>query len=137
MDVPGLAPPWRQVLGALRLAQTGGDPGRLRSVVEHNLAQVPDGGSPSDEGTGGQGVALVEVTALGHGRWQVSFPEDIDIRLGRAAYASLEDGLAAVEGVTAALMEDRDRALLSTRRGVDGAELAHRLDRMVRALPSS
>ncbi|WP_157559637.1 hypothetical protein [Nocardioides sp. Soil777] len=84
VDLPGIAPPWRQVMGALRLAQSGGDPGRLRSVVEHNLAQLPDGvAAPAPHvGEGVAEDALVEVTALGPDRWQVSFPEDIDSRLG-------------------------------------------------------
>jgi hypothetical protein len=129
VDLPDIAPPWRQVMGALRLAQSGGDPGRLRSVVEHNLAQLPDAGSESDEDT-----PLVEVTALADGRWQVSFPEDIDARLGAAAYASLEERLGGVDGVTDAMMEDRDRALLSTRGDVDASRLERQLDRLVRSL---
>ncbi|WP_107766525.1 hypothetical protein [Nocardioides terrigena] len=132
VDLPGIAPPWRQVMGALRLAQSGGDPGRLRSVVEHNLAQLPEGATAPHRDED----ALVELTALGRGRWQVSFPEDIDSRLGATAYASLEEKLGGVDGVTVALMEDRDRALLSTRSDVDEAQLELQLDRLVRSLAS-
>ena len=67
----------------------------------------------------------------------MSFPEDIDARLGAAAYASLEERLAEVDGVTGALMEDRDRALLSTRSDVDEAQLELQLDRLVRSLGST
>ena len=134
VDLPGVAPPWRQVMGTLRQVQSGGDPGRLRKVVEHSLAQVPDGESPVDDPAVGQDVPLVELTALGGGRWQVSFPEDIDDVLGAAAYASLEERLAGVDGVTSALMEDRDRALLSTRSGMDESQLELQLDRLVRSL---
>lgn len=139
VDVPGIAPPWRQVMGTLRLVQSGGDPARLRSVVEHGLAQLPegaarlDGATPSDP----EDAALVEVTDLGRRRWQVSFPEDIDARLGPAAYASFEARLATLDGVTGALMEDRDRALLTTRRGVDATQLEEQLDQLVRSLTSS
>ncbi len=128
--VEGIAPPWRQVIGTVRQVQSGTDPGRLRSVVEHSLAQLPASGSARPE----QEVDLVEVTAVDRGRWQVSFPEDIDARLGRAAYADLEGALAGVDGVTAAVMEDRDRALLSTGEGIDRADLESRLTRAVSAL---
>ena len=128
--VEGIAPPWRQVIGTVRQVQSGTDPGRLRSVVEHSLAQLPDSRSARPE----QEVDLVEVTAVDRGRWQVSFPEDIDARLGRAAYADLEGALAGVDGVTAAVMEDRDRALLSTGEGIDRADLESRLTRAVSAL---
>ncbi|MCY4727319.1 hypothetical protein NYO98_13610 [Nocardioides sp. STR2] len=130
VDVHGIAPPWRQVIGALRQVQSGKDPGRLRSVVEHSLAQLPPREQPRPE----QAAEVVEVTAVDRGRWQVSFPEDIDTLLGSAAYADLEDALAGVEGVTAAVMEDRDRALLSTGEGVDRADLEQRLGRAVDAL---
>jgi hypothetical protein len=130
VDVDGVAPPWRQVIGTLRQVQSGKDPGRLRSVVEHSLAQLPPTASSPPE----QEAELVEVTEIGPGRWQVSFPEDIDALLGSAAYADLEDALAGVEGVTAAVMEDRDRALLDTGSGIDRADLEHRLTRTVRAL---
>ena len=130
VDVEGIAPPWRQVIGTVRQVQSGTDPARLRSVVEHSLAQLPASGSTLPE----QEADLVEVTAVDGGRWQVSFPEDIDARLGLAAYADLEDALARVDGVTGAVMEDRDRALLSTGEGVDRADLERRLTRAVDAL---
>lgn len=130
VDVEGIAPPWRQVIGSLRHAQSGKDPGRLRSVVEHSLAQLPAAGSPRPE----QHVDLVEVTGTGRGRWQVSFPEDIDERLGQAAYADLEDALAGVDGVDEAVMEDRDRAILRTRDGLDRADLEHHVTRAVERL---
>ena len=58
----------------------------------------------------------------------------VDARLGSAAYADLEEALARVDGVSAAVMEDRDRALLSTGEGVDRADLERRLTRAVDAL---
>lgn len=130
VDVEGIAPPWRQVIGSVRQAQSGKDPGRLRSVVEHSLAQLPATGSPRQE----QHVDLVEVTGTGRGQWQVSFPEDIDERLGQAAYADLEDALAGVDGVDEAVMEDRDRAILRTRDGLDRADLEHHVTRAVERL---
>ena len=130
VDVEGIAPPWRQVIGTVRQVQSGKDPGRLRSVVEHSLAQLPASASVRPE----QEADLVEVTAVDRGRWQVSFPEDIDARLGPAAYADLEDALAGVDGVRAAVMEDRDRALVSTDEGIDRADLEGRLTRAVSAL---
>jgi hypothetical protein len=133
VDVEGIAPPWRQVIGSLRQAQAGKGPGRLRSVVEHSLAQLPAAGSPRSEPP----VELTEVTKTGRGRWQVSFPEDIDERLGPAAYAGLEDALAGLDGVDEALMEDRDRAILRTRAGIDGTDLEHRVARAVEQLARS
>ena len=130
VDVEGIAPPWRQVTGALRQAQSGVDPGRLRRVVEHTLAQLPDGAIAHPEPDEG----IAEVSAIGGGRWQVSFPEDIDARLGPAAYAALEDSLARVAGVTHALMEDSDRAILTTAGGVAAADLERRVTDAVQAL---
>jgi hypothetical protein len=66
----------------------------------------------------------------------VSFPEDIDDRLGASAYASLEERLGGVDGVTDAVMEDRDRALLSTRSDVDESWLEQQLDLLLRSLAS-
>lgn len=128
VDVEGISPPWRQVIGSLRQVQSGTDPGRLRSVVEHGLAQLPDAARPERD------VGLVEVTGTGRGRWQVSFPEDIDELLGPAAYADLEDTLAGVDGVDEAVMEDRDRAVLRTRDGLDRADLEHHVTRVVERL---
>jgi hypothetical protein len=126
----GIAPPWRQVIGALRQAQSGADPDRLRSVVEHSLAQLRAGGSPRPE----HDVRVVEVTGNGRGQWQVSFPEDIEERLGSTAYADLEDALAGVDGVDEVIMEDRDRAILRTRDGIDRAGLEHHVTQAVEGL---
>ena len=60
--------------------------------------------------------------------------EDIDERLGQAAYADLEDALAGVDGVDEAVMEDRDRAILRTRDGLDRADLEHLVTRAVERL---
>ncbi len=40
VEVPGVAPPRRRVMGTLRLVQGGGDPARLRAVVTHGLEQL-------------------------------------------------------------------------------------------------
>lgn len=132
VDLPGVAPPWRQVIGTLRQVQSGGDPTRLRAVVEHSLGQIASAPTPP-----AQDEPWVEVTSIGQRRWQVSLPEDIDDRLGAAAYASLEDRFGAVDGVTEAVMEDRDRAVVSTRHGMDRAELQHRLAQVIEALAST
>lgn len=130
VDVEGVTPPWRQVMGTLRQVQAGKDPGRLRGVVEHCLAQVPPGRGAHPEQ---REPDPVEVTEMAADQWQVSFPEDVHARLGDA-YSELEDVLAGVDGVTEALVEDRDRALVRTRRGVDRADLERRLTQAVEAL---
>jgi hypothetical protein len=122
-----LVPPWLQVRGCVVEVQRGGEPTCLRIAVEHSLASGTDGALEEP---------LVEVTSIGRRRWQVSFPDDVDERLG-ARYADLEDVLRAVEGVTEAIMEDRDRAVVSTGHGMDRAELQHRLAQVIEALAST
>ena len=132
VDVEGIAPPWRQVIGTVRQVQSGTDPARLRSVVEHSLAQLPVSGTRR---VPQQAVDLVEVTRsrrVGAGR--CPSPRTSTPASALAAYADLEDALARVDGVTAAVMEDRDRALLSTGEGIDRADLERRLTRAVDAL---
>lgn len=129
-------PSWRQVPMALRrLRLHGGPAGPLRIMAEEVLAQVGGASGSDEEGAGAatQREPWVGVAPTGRGQWQASFPDDIDRRLG-AAYPDLEDVLASVEGVTGAVMEDRDSALVTTRRGVDGADLQRRLTAAVAAL---
>lgn len=76
----------------------------------------------------------MQVTPDGRCQWQVSFPEDIVERLGQETYANLEDTLAAAEGVREAIMEDRDRAIIRTRRDVAQPDLAARLEALMAAL---
>jgi hypothetical protein len=132
MAEPLLTPPWLQVRTSVNRLRGSGQVDGLLRAVEKNLGVL---GRPEPEESPPAAVEqLVEVTSVGRRRWQVSFPEDIAELLGAEAYARLECGLATVEGVTAATMEDRDRAMVSTRRGVGQADLEARLTRVVEGL---
>lgn len=126
----GAPPAWIQVRNAVGQVRRGDPPDRLRPSAEAILAAL----EASDLKTEAVPEPWVEVTADGRRQWQVSFPEDIVERLGQDAYVELEDRLAAVQSAQKTIMEDRDRAVVRTRRGVTAAELAARLEAVVVSL---
>jgi hypothetical protein len=132
MSDSSLPPPWLQVRTCVGRLRRDGQVDCLRQAVERSLGVA--GEHDQDRPASVSVAPLLEVTPVGRRRWQVSLPEDIDERLGPKAYACLEAEFAAVEGVTEAIMEDRDRALLRTRRGVAQADLEARLTRVVEGL---
>jgi hypothetical protein len=136
VDAQAIAPPWRQVLGSLRVSRESGERPMLRSTVEHSLEHHRRLADEQEmRGLEDRHVEpWVEVTSVGSSEWQVSFPEDIVEMLRPSAYAELEDRLSAVDGVTEVIMEDRDRAIVYTANGVDAGELTTRLETAVASL---
>lgn len=135
-----IPPAWIQVRTAQAKVRRGAAPDRLRRSAESVLSALSGlHDSPQHAGHGRPTQVeepWVSLAPAGRRRWQVTFPDDVDQRLGNA-YPDLEDLLNAVSGVTEAIMEDRDCALVTADRGVTQDDLEQRLEEAVAGLDTT
>jgi hypothetical protein len=120
-------PPWRQVLSSLAHRDKG-RPAGLQQAVELALAAAP-----AAEPAAAPVTADVEPAGLADWDVRVSLTEGAAEALGHAAYAALEDRLAALPGVVAAMAEDREEFLLRTDPRLDRTTLAEAVQALLRS----
>ena len=111
----GLAPAWTQVIGSVGSVQSGlHGLDRLQNVVENTLGFLDQLDRAEAAGSEPPGVR-VEVTPVDLAEWnyQVSIDEEVVADLEPEVYADLEDRLAGIPGVRAAMFEDREVCLLN------------------------
>lgn len=99
---PVVTPPWRLATGSAARFSHGIAGGSLRGQVEHVLAT--QAAAAPDRGL------VAEVALVDDDRWdaEVQVPDAAESVLGAAAYATLEDRIAAVPGVLEVRGEDRE-----------------------------
>lgn len=124
-----LPPTWLQVLNAIGQVRRGGPSDSLRSAVELVLADAERSQAPGavPSGPEPEGELEVEVTPSSHPdfTFEVGFSDDIEDRLGSERYADLEDDIASLPDVQAAMFEDRELCLVRTT--ADGSTLRRRV----------
>jgi hypothetical protein len=107
-----LPPTWLQVRNSIGAVRRGSPPDDLRRAVESVLAGAMRSETPGPATSEPE----VDVTPSSHPdfTFEVTFPDDIEDRLGAERYAALEDDIAALPDVQVAMFEDRELCLVRT-----------------------